>query len=199
MDFGERLGKSLDRLVEKVQKKYEEVAPVAKETFMGIGRDIEMMAERGEEKLGKLVDKVVESDYGKDIGKAAFDAGKKGAQGVREAVREKFEQYNARLNEDAQRQDRVGMVGFWDGFANAYTGSDTNRRPNSQIYLTHRRYGKAIGFAAAAYLFFGTRSTVGRIIGSLPVVTRTVRYMKEKITDARETVERQTPKPKPVA
>lgn len=148
-------------------------------------KDICALYERGEEKIEKLIDRVTEEDKLRGLGQKVFQHAKEGTERVKEELRASYRNYSAQL--DDLVKSKPDVVGFWDGFVNAYLGTSCERRPRSEIYNMHVKYGKAVGWASAAVLFV-SNLPFGKLVASVPVLSRTVRYLEGKVSEAKAEV-----------
>lgn len=170
-----------DRLTE-IGSKYVDVLT---EASNAIGNDVKKVVSLGEEKLQGLIDTAFNEDYQKDIGNTIFKYAKKGKKEVERTLKKKVKKYNARMDELAQTDPKA--AGFLDGVLNAYIATPCDRRPRSQMYKTHAKYGKVFGFVSSIVVFSPTK-LYRFALGVSPVLSRTVKYLNSKVAEASETV-----------
>lgn len=155
---------------------------VVRGTLPLIARDLHELLAKGEERLFATLDHVFEEKKVSEIVGLAMDSAKRGKEAAQQRIRAEYASSQDWLDERVKHRPEV--VGFLDGFVNAFANTAFNRRPRSQIYITHIRYGKAVGFALAGVLFVGGIG-VAALVGATPVLTRLIAYLKKKVADAR--------------
>ncbi|MBI2672906.1 hypothetical protein HYX19_01480 [Candidatus Woesearchaeota archaeon] len=180
--FKQSLSSLADTMYKEAGKMYLEAIKLqglAQETSRLIKEDTLETLKIGEKKIEGLISQMSENEQFKEIGRAVFDNAEQGYEKTKDAVRSAYGRCNARLNELVQ--EKPGLVGFIDGFVSAYLATPVTRRPKSQTYSTHTKYGRGVGFVTAATTFYAG----GSVLGSLPVTSRITRYLKDKVHEAK--------------
>lgn len=154
---------------------------LAKKVLSAIGQDAKDLAALGEEKLHSLIDRIAEDQTIRKMAADFFTNAAKGRDIAVSKLREQHARYEEKLNEMVN--DKTEVVGFWDGFVSVFLATPAERKARSRIYTTHVSYGRVIGVITSLLLFIPA-GAAGKLLGSLPVITRAAEYLRRKIREA---------------
>ena len=175
----------LERLADGVVEQVDRAFRVAKETVTGFGNDLEELAIQTEGKIEGFVDRVVEDDKLKELGKTFVDYSKQGRGRAKEALKIKYDSYQTMLNKKALV--RPDVVGFWDGYVSALLDTKAERAPGSELYKVHAKYGKVFGYGSSV-LLFTAELPLAALIGGMPLYSRAMKYFNKTLEEAQKTV-----------
>ncbi len=171
----------MNKKLEELGEKY---LGIAENVCDSVSADIRSLYGRGEKAVMELVDRVTDEKKLRGLGAKVFQHAKGGKKRVQKELRAAYKGYAGYL--DSIVKEKPEAVGFWDGFVNAYLATPCERRPRSETYKTHVKYGKAFGWTSSTVLFV-TGGTMGKLVGSMPLVVRAVKYLGEKVSEAKAT------------
>ena len=171
---------------EDFKKIYERADKKLKRLYEKWEKDITDVIKTGEEKIEKVIDDALSEGYLRDLGEAVVDYAKSGSEKSRKILRQKLEQYSAKLDEEGEKHSEI--VGLWDGVVEALLAVPANRRPEDKSYKVHVKYGFVVGMGASIPALWLGLSRTAVVVGGLPYATRSWNYLVQKVKEAKAEV-----------